>query len=367
MMVAFFSWASHGNLHFGPFSSGNFNVLGHDYEYDVNKTGESQGVTRVVLDNLRGNLSVKGQDGGDVKVTGRKTVRAFSQSDADNADKQSPITVERQGDLLYIRAEEPKNSHSLSVSSDLDITIPRGIDVETKGRSGDLTIDDLAGNVMVTSGRGDIRLSNIAKDVTVDSNGRGLIRTTDIKGKVELKGSGGDVQIESVQGQVTLEGEYSGTLEFHALAKPLHMRSRRSDFQMEAVPGNVTLDLSDLKMTDITGPVHFKTDSRDIEATDISNGLDITVNHGDIQLTQTKTPLPKMDVHTNNGDLTLAIPEKASFDLDGSTAKGEATNDFGAPLEAHTEGRSATIRGKQGSGPELKLSTDRGTLTVKKN
>ena len=324
ILLASFSWMGHGNVHIGPFTNGGLNsVLGKEFTYEVNKAGASEGVTRVVLDNLHGNLSLKGDDGREVKVTGRKTVRAFSQSDADVADKQSPLMIVRDGDILYIRTEDPRASHTLSVTADLDITVPKGLDVETRGRSGDLVVDDIGGEVSVLNGRGDIRLSNIGKDVKIDSGGRSLIRTTDIKGKVDLKGSGGDVQIENVQGPVSVEGEYSGTLEFHALAKEMHMHTSRSEFRVEAIPGTVTLDLGDLKMKDVTGPVRFTTGTRDVDATDVTNGLEISVNRGDIQVTETKLALPKLDVHTHNGEVTLSIPEKAAFDLDGTTARAK--------------------------------------------
>lgn len=227
-------------------------------------------------------------------------------------------------------------------------------------------MDDIAGSVDVT-GRGDIRLTNIAKDVRIDSS-RGLVRATDLKGKLDVKGNGGDVQIENIMGEVTVHGEYGGTLEFQRLAKPLHFSSERSDFHAEAIPGNVTFDSGDMKMSNVKGPVRFRTGTRDIEATDITEGLEITLHRGDIDVTQTKTPLPKMSVHTDSGDVTLAIPESAAFDLDGRTGHGDITDDYGEPLEAKQDGRAATIRGKKGSsGPEIKVGTDRGTLTIRKN
>ncbi|MDE3195510.1 MAG: hypothetical protein KGN84_04145, partial [Acidobacteriota bacterium] len=154
VLVAFFSWAGrHGNIHIGPFTNGGVNILGSDYEYDVNATGASQGVTRLVLDNVRGNISLKGEDGnGDVKVSGRKTVRAFSRSDADRANQQSAIHIDRQGDELIVRAEEPGGSRMLSVSTDLDITVPKNLDVEARGRTGDFTVDSIDGLVDVESG-----------------------------------------------------------------------------------------------------------------------------------------------------------------------------------------------------------------------
>ncbi len=367
-IVGFFSWMGHrGNIHIGPFSNGGVNLLGTEYEYDVNATGASEGVTRVVLDNLRGNLSLKGEDSGDIKVTGRKTIRAFSKNDADRANQQSGVRVERQGDLLIVHAEDPGGSRMLSVSTDLDITLPRGMDVEARGRSGDFTVDDIGGSVDIVKGGGDVRLTNIGKDVKIEASRSGLIRASGVKGNVDLQGHGSDVQIDTVQGQVTVNGEFGGTLEFRALAKPLRFQSQRSDLRAEAVPGNVTIDLGEMKMNNVVGPVRFKTGTRDVHVTDVTNGLELDVDRGDIEITQAKVPLSKMDIHSRNGDVTLAIPEKAAFDLEGTARRGDLNNEFGEALTTAQQGQGGTIKGKVGNGPELKLNTDRGALTVKKN
>jgi DUF4097 and DUF4098 domain-containing protein YvlB len=369
MLVAFFNWAgNHGNLHFGPWSNGGINVLGTNYSYDVNATGDSKGVSRVVLDNLKGTLSLKGDDGGEVKVSGKKSILAFSKGDADRANEESPLKVERQGDLLIVHADDPKGSKMLSVSADLDIAVPKGLDVEVRGRNGDLTIDDVSGAVSVEAGKGDVRISNVGKDVKVGSNRGNLIRITDTKGKVDLEGPrGGDVQLENIGDEVTIKGEYTGDLEFQRLAKPMRFQSKHTDFRVEAVPGDIKMDSGDLTLTNLIGPVRFTTSSRDVHATDVSGGLELSVEHGDIEVTQTKTPLAKMEIHSGSGDVTLAIPEKAGFDIDGKTGHGEVSNDFGDPLKTEQEGRAATIKGKQGSGPEIKVTTDRGGVTIKKS
>ncbi|MDQ1471896.1 MAG: hypothetical protein QOJ99_3376 [Bryobacterales bacterium] len=368
VLVMFALWGSNkGNFHIGRLGTGGMTILGSDYDYDVNAASPSQGISRIVLDNIRGNLSLKGEDGGDVKVTGHKTVRAFNKTEADRGNERSQIRVERQGDLLFIRAEEPHNVRMLSVSTDLDVVIPKGVNVEARGRNGDLTIEDVNGSVDVSNGRGDVRLNNIGKDVKIESTRTGLVRATGVKGSLDLQGRGGEVQLEKIDGQVTINGEYSGTLEFRELAKPLHFTSQRSDFRAERVPGSITLDLGELKMNDVIGPVRFQTGSRDIQATDVTEALELTVDRGDIHVTQTKTPLPKMEIRSRNGDLTLSIPEKATFDLDGRTGQGEAVNDFGPSLEIHSEGRAATLKGRVGSGPRITLNTDRGSLTVRKN
>jgi DUF4097 and DUF4098 domain-containing protein YvlB len=355
------------NLRIGRFDSPGVSFFGSDFDYDINAVESSRGVTRVVLDNLHGNLSLKGADGGDIKVTGRKTVRAFNRSDADRANQQTQVHIERQGDSLLIRTEDFNGPRLIQITTDLDITIPGGVSVESRGRNGDLTIDDIDGPVDVSAGRGDVRLNHIAKDVKIEASRSGEIHVTDLKGSFDLEGRGSDIQLENIAGPVTVNGEFGGAIEFRALAKPLRFNSSRTDFRAEAVPGSITMDLGDLKLENVSGPVRFKTTVRDITATDVMGGLDLQVDRGDIQVTVGKTPVPKIDVHTHNGDITLALPEKAEFQMDGSTSQGDVDNEYGGGLQTQSSGRAATVKGRVGNGPLLTIGTDRGMVSVKKS
>jgi DUF4097 and DUF4098 domain-containing protein YvlB len=355
-----------GDFRFGRFGAPGVSVFGSDYDYDVNAAESPRGVTRIVLDNLRGNLSIKGEDTGDIKVTGRKTIRAFSRNDADRANQQSQVHVERHGDQLFIRTDDFNGPRMSQISTDLDITVPRGIRIESRGRAGDLTIDDVDGPVDISAGRGDIRLSQIAKDVKIESSRSGDIHVTGIKGGVDLQGRGGDLQLDDIAGPVSVNGEYGGSLEFHALAKPMHFNSSRTEFQLEAVPGTVTMDLGNLKLENVSGPVRFKTGVRDIEATDVSGALDLNVDRGDIHVTVNKTPVPKIDAHTRNGDISLALPENAEFQIDGSASQGDVNNEFGGGLYNQSNGRTSTIRGRIGNGPSVNIVTDRGNISIRK-
>ncbi len=283
-------------VHLGRIGTpGSMNILGSGFDYGVNANSSTDGVTRLVLDNINGDLTIHGDDSAEVKVTGHKTVRAFSHNDADRADKETAVHLERQGDSLVLRADEPAHAGMLSISTDLDIVVPKGLNVEARGR-GDLNIEDMDGTVGVTDSRGDVRINNIGKDVRVEAARGGLVRAAGVKGTVDLQGRGSDVQLEDVAGQVTINGEFSGTLEFRGLAKPIHFESSHSDFRAEQVPGSITMDLESLKMDNVVGPVKFHTGNRDIEATDVTNSIELNVDRGDIQITESKAPLPKMDV-----------------------------------------------------------------------
>ena len=368
---------SHGRarMHMPNWGRGGVGIFGAEYEYDVNASAPSSGVTRIILDSARGSLNLKGEGDGDVRITGRRTIQAYNKSDADRANEQSPVRIDRQGDLLIVRTEDSAGG-SINSTVDLDITVPKRLDVEARERAGDLSISDIDGIVSIGNGRGDIRLSGIGKDVRIEANRSGLIRAVDVKGNFDLDGRGGDVQLENLAGPATINGEYSGTLEFRNLAKSMHFRSSHTDFRVESIPGSIRMDLGDMKLDNVVGPVHFQTGSRDIVATDVTGELDLSVDRGDIQVTQDKNPVPKMDVHSRNGNITISMPEKAGFDLEGRTSQGEVQNEYGSTLETSIEQgskhhRSSTIKGtgtvSGGETPRILLTTERGTITVEKN
>ena len=332
-------------VNFGPNGVGFF---GSDYDYDVSAAAPAQGITRIVLDNLRGNVSLKGVDSVEVNVTGRQTVRAFNRAAADRAKSAAALHLERRGDDLVIGVGEFPGPGPIRSSADLDIVVPRGVSVESRGRSGDLTVEDVDGAVDVSNGRGDLRLSHIGKDVRIDAT------------------RGSDVHLESIMGPVTIKGEFSGDLEFRALAKPLEFTSSRTRFRVEAIPGTVSMDLGDLKMSNVSGPLRFQSGTRDIQVTDATGSLDLKVDRGDIGFTATQAPLPKVDIYTRNGDITLTLPESAGFQLDGSTHRGDIESTFGPSLQVQSSGRSATIKGRNGNGPGITVVTDRGTVFLKK-
>ena len=359
-----------GWIHVRPYDFGGVTILGSGYDYPVTVSGlppaVPPGVTRVVLENLRGNVALKGDDSNAMTIEGHKVVRAFNRRSADEADRESRVDVEQAGDALVVRMAAPNLRERITVSADMEISIPKGLNVEARGRAGDSSVDNVDGSLNILAARGDLRLSHIGKDVRIEGVRGSLVRASDVRGNFELTGRGRDVQLENIAGQSTVNGDFSGTLEFRALARPLRFESSRTEFHVEAIPGEVTMELGDLKLNNVAGPVRFQTSTRDIEAHDVTNALDLSVEHGDIRVTESRGPLPKIDLHSHNGDIELALPDKAGFQLRGTTTRGEIENQFGAPLETQTSGHGATISGQVPGGPEIVLTTDRGTISVRK-
>ncbi|MGA3025851.1 MAG: DUF4097 family beta strand repeat-containing protein [Bryobacteraceae bacterium] len=365
------AWAAHRHSWWngGPWR-GIVADMGENYEYGLSPTTATAGkAPRVVIEAFRGNARITGVDDSAVKVEGRKSIRSLSQKEADDANKQTPLEVLSNGGQIVVRMNQDKANGRLKLSEDLEIAVPKGASIEAHGLYGDFDINDVNGNVDITSDNAGVRLQNIGGDVRVQLDKSDVVRAVGVKGKVELRASrGDDVELDNIAGAVTASGTWSGEVELRNLAQAVKFEGSNFEFEAAKIPGQVRLSGSDLTGNTVVGPIRVSAQARDIQLTDFSQGLDLDVDRGDVELRPAKSGVPKMEVRVRSGDVDLALPPQAKFDLKASTDRGELRNEFGAPLEVHeTEGGNrGSIAGTVGNGPEVHITTDRGTVTVRK-
>ncbi|MGO9259937.1 MAG: DUF4097 family beta strand repeat-containing protein [Bryobacteraceae bacterium] len=358
-------WAAHE--HGVRFSTGSLDVFGEQFDYPVTARAPATGMTRVAFENPRGSIKVTGSDTREVTVNGHKVIRAWYRNDADRSNGNTPVEIVPQGDRLLIRSNQDHVPDNQRISDDLEVTVPRGMAVEARGRSGDYDVTDVAGNVELATDRGDVRLERVGGDVRLDIGRSDLIRAAGVSGKVELQGRGSDLEMEDIKGQVTINGNYAGTLAFKNLAKPLQFEGARStEIHVQAIPGSINMDLGQLTATGMVGPIHMVTGSRDVKLQQFTQSLELETQRGDIELEPGKAPLPSIEARSSVGRIDLILPESAAFDLEATAERGQAENDFGPPISREDVGRGAVLKGKVGDGPAIRLTAARGTVSVRK-
>ena len=349
------------------FTTGGLEMFGEQFDYPVEAKAAAAGMTRITFENPRGNIKIVGADTQEVVVTGRKTIRAWARKEADQSNDRTPVEIVPQGDRLLIRTNQDRVPDSQRIADDIEVTVPRNIAIEAQGRTADYEVTDVNGDVELAADRADVRLARLGGNVRLDINRSELVRATDVKGRIDLQGSRGtDVDFENIRGQVTLSGTYSGTLEFKNLAKPLQFEgSRNTEVHAEAIPGRLTMDLSEITGSGIVGPLRLVARSRDIKIQDFSQGAEIETERGDLEL-QPALPMSAITARSGVGRIVLVLPEKATFDLQATAEKGEATNDFGPQIRQERQDRTATLTGKVGDGPPVRLTASRGSVTVRR-
>jgi len=322
---------------------------------------------RIVIENFRGNAKIIGNADLMVKASGQETVRSFQQAEADSANKQTPLELIQQGDQIIVRTNQDKVSDRVQPNAELEISVPEGSSIEAHGRYGDFDIQNINGNVNINSDNAGVRLENLGGNVQIYTRASDTIRAVNVKGTVELKGRGEDVELQNIAGLVTASGVWVGEIQLSNLAQPLRWddSTTSTSVSFEKLPGQIRVTRGEATGNNIIGPVRIRAHSSDIQLSDFTQSLDLTLDRGDIDLKPGKN-LPKMDVHTRSGDITLALPPGAKFDLRASTAHGDADNEYGDQLHEQEAGHGNTITGSTGGGPELRLETGRGSVNVRK-
>ncbi|MBV9507424.1 MAG: DUF4097 family beta strand repeat protein [Acidobacteriia bacterium] len=342
-------------------------IFGEQFEYPVSSQMPAAGIKRIVLDTPRGSIHLTGGETGQISVSGQKQIRAYTREDADRTNGRTQLEMTVEGDRLLIRSHQDRAPAEQRISDDLELTVPRDVAIEGRAGNTDFDISDVNGAVELRSGRGDVHLARIGGNVRLDIGRSAAISASDIHGNLDIAGQGSDVQVDNVTGQVTLNGAYVGSLEFHNLSSPLRVQGARNlELRAAAVPGTISTDLSDLTADNVLGPIHLVTRSRDVHFENFTDSLELETDHGDVELEPGRMPLPRIDAHSTSGEIELALPENAEFQLQATAERGEAVNDFGSPINTQVEGRRAMMTGAVGSGPSIRITSDRGAVAVRK-
>jgi DUF4097 and DUF4098 domain-containing protein YvlB len=258
-------------------------------------------------------------------------------------------------------------SGNVRVTYDVEITVPKGASIECRGKNLDLDLSDIDGRVQIDSERSGVRVQNMGGKIVIDTRSSDLIKAIDVRGDLELKGRGRDIELENITGQVVVSGGYSGETSMRNIGSPVRFESSVTDIRLGKIPGTLNLTLSALTGEGLVGPVLVKARSKDVRLTDVAGEVVIDVDRGDIGLIQTKPQTGRIDAKARLGDIELALPEATRFGLDAETERGDVVNEFGARLKEEPRGNGGKLLAESAGAPQVKLRTERGSLTVRKS
>jgi hypothetical protein len=140
----------------------------------ANPTGE------VTISVVRGNVTVIGVDGDEVRVEGTR-------------DEESEAFVfERDGDAVRIQDKLPRHTSRAGGGTRITVQVPRGSRVRAQLVSADLDVRDVSGTA---------RLNTVSGSVTARGLG-GEVEIKTVSGGQSLAGAGGEIRMESVSGSI---------------------------------------------------------------------------------------------------------------------------------------------------------------------
>jgi hypothetical protein len=194
-------------------------VQGGDCRYEAPRqaTVDAKGAERVSIHAEAGSLEVLGTKGTQVKVDGR----ACASSESRLEDIR--LEADRRGATVRVAARIPESgAWNGSAALHLVVEVPSGLAVEVEDSSGSLKVVGVR-SLQLEDGSGDIQIDDVAGDVSV-KDGSGSIDIEGIQGNVRLDDGSGDIHLRDVTGDVEVVDDGSGGIDASAVKGSVRVR-----------------------------------------------------------------------------------------------------------------------------------------------
>ena len=339
------------------------NLFGETYAFDDHlEQAVPPTATSLRVNDDHGAVRVSVANDNKITVVVRKRVGAESKSDAEKYNQQASPTITLAGNVIMLEARtQAAGDHA--VQSDLDISVPRKMELHVVSRRGDVSVTGREGEVEITTQHGDVSLEAVTGNVKVNLE-KGSARVEQINGDVHIDGRLNEVSVTDVKGSAQFDGEFQESVKLARISKTVAFKSSRTELEFSRLDGELNLDSDDLHADQITGPVRLTTRSKQIRLDDVSGDVRLQDEHGSIELSMRS--LGNVQIDSRNGDIHLGVPDKAGFHLDARTRDGEIQSDF-PELKIDNGEHEAKASGTVGNGSShIVLNNEHDSIEIRK-
>ena len=343
---------------------------GESYDFDEQVSHDLPAGAAVKIVNDRGAVNVNISNNEKIEVTVSKKVRADAKQDAEKWNEQTKPQITVAGNLVTINANS-RGAGDHAVTTDLNVSVPRKAAVTIAAQRGDINVMGRDGLVEISNQRGDVSVDDVNGDVNLNLDrssvhmGSSSTRVTQVSGDVSVSGRANEVTISDVKGSVRLNGDFTDSVKLSKIGKSVTFKTSRTDLEFAKLNGDMDLDSDSLRADNITGPVRLSTRAKDVTLEGVSGDVRVQDEHSAV--TVTLKSAGNVQIDNRNGDITVGVPEKVGFKVDGRTRGGEVAADFPG-VNVTNDDREGKLSGTFGNGAiRLVLNSEHGNITVQKD
>ena len=283
----------------------------HEYSRDdgdsrvINETHPIKADGEVRVDNLAGNVKVRGWDRNEVRITGELSPSA------------DHLQVDTDANGISIRVVLPHDSghYEDDEGSDLVIDMPRGAYLNVSTVSADVTVadvngqqsyDTVSGTITLTSTSTRIEAKSVSGDVTVTGSGpKAKVSASSISGTVTVTSMDGMLEASSISGEVNASNNKLNAATLSSTSGDLRFDGtlqKGGDYEFHNVSGDVEVTVGSspsarFDVSSFSGDIHNSFGPKPTRVSKYSPGeeLRFTNGSGDAQVT----------IRTLSGDIRL--------------------------------------------------------------
>jgi DUF4097 and DUF4098 domain-containing protein YvlB len=336
-------------------------LFGHNYSYDDQLQQDFPAGGSLRITNDRGAVNLTVSDDNRIHVAAHKRINADSQQEADKFNPATKPQINASSNVITLNANT-QGAGERSVTTDLDVGVPRKVPVVISTRHGDVSVLGRDGDVEIASQHGDVAASDVNGKLSLNLSG-GSARVSNISGDVSVQGRADDISLADVKGAAHLNGEFD-SIKLGKVTGVVAFKSARTDMEFSRLNGDLDMDSGDLRASDLIGPFRLLTRSKDVRLNGVDGDIRLENENGAVEIHMSK--LGNMQLSNRNSDVQIYIPDKAGFQLDAHSRGGEIESDFSA-LKIDNGNDQASASGTVGTGgPHLVITNEHGGIELRK-
>lgn len=261
----------------GKYSTEGYEQSGRDYIWKQSITENADGLQSAEFNTVNGKVIISPQEGKNTVDVQAEIVirRGFfgSETTVLTTKEQVGVKVERAGDKLIIRADQPKKSSwRVSIRIDFTVKIPAALAAHA---------ETVNGKVEITGIQAPLSLHTVNGSLTAE-NCLGPIQADSVNGSIHLK------QIAQIDKVTTVNGSISAEIQ----------DEMKNNSSFETVNGSVKIDIpeqtrADLDLGNVNGSIELKANA--FQGEQKKHNVNGTLNGGGA----------KLSVHTVNGGISV--------------------------------------------------------------
>lgn len=317
----------------------------------LSKSWPAEGIARIHVQTLFGDVAIKGYGGADIQVelTGKFYGWQFWTANRSLREGLShyDLLFEKRGNELWLTTTLKSGfRHWLrAMGMEIQVLVPKNrfFETEVQLEAGGIRLEDCRGKHRLRTGAGQLRLERVSGEVE-GSTAAGSVDIRHCKANIDLKTATG-----------TLEARHcEGLLSFSTAGGTIELRHIHGKVQVDSAAGSI-------EALDIEGSLHAQTAAGSIELKGIKGSVNARTMFGAIEA-EVSLPEDYLYLEALAGSIEVRMPFERGMDLDLSGMNVRA------PRLEHFEGVRNTNRMEGqclGGGLPVKMQAHSGSIRVR--
>ena len=335
------------------------------------------GLKFLEVHNAFGAVHVTGADHGPFGWSQKLTVRARTDDVVQQFASNLLCRADLAGDRLKLVVSVPDSRVPHSFQSDLEITVPKSIAVQTHDQYGRTEITGLNGDVEAMNRFGSLEVRDISGKVRAETSYAALkINHT---GAATLKNAFGAIDAAGIHGPLDAETSYaaldasdiSGTVRLRnqfgrvnvEKAGDADVKTSYAELRAKEIAGDARLvnQFGRVAAETITGSVRAVTSYGSMDVTGSGGSFNCENQFGGIAVRATSATLTNLEARTSYGSLTVRLPAALKPALQAHTSYADIESDF--PVLMKPRGQDP-FAGLPPGTPRINLQNQNGKIRV---